>query len=365
MIQDATELSSLSEQNENVIRDYFEARPGWTVTRLDWGKERAADFRVCDNDSCCILCEVKTIGSVRANFPFPSLDSYLERRTKRQDEVKKWIEENPGKRLILRSDKREFIYGDESEFAKKYRGRPRNTEQGFKGFAKAMQDYFSNSSIKDLPYILRLDSDDLYIPSLRLRERETFFKWLENEIIAISRGEPSRHWNVHKWSELTASYSTSYPIHKPTHENDVKAEYQLMVVGPGEGGTGPLEVDIHSYGVLNLERITSNVESGLEQLQSSASREEDQQIPRIIALAFESGIGLEWKELFSHITWLLESHPNLSAIAVLAWISYNVTTPVVPRFVVYHNSWLQTVKPLPVNAFSDKWSVQLSPVKTP
>jgi hypothetical protein len=280
--------------------------------------------------------------------------------------------------LILRSDEREFIYGDESEFAKKYRNRPRNTEYGFKGFAKAMQDYFSNSSIKDLPYILRLDSDDLYIPSLR--ERETFFKWLENEITAISRGEPTWHWHVQKWSELVASYSTFYQIHKPTHENDARAEYQLMVVGPSEDGTGPLEVAIHSYGVLNLERITSNVESGLEQLQSSASREEDQQIPRIIALAFESGIGLEWKALFSHITWLLESHPNLSAIAVLdwtpdatplpresgfmAWISYNMTTPVVPRFVVYHNSWLQNVKPLSVNAFSDKWSVQLSPVKT-
>jgi hypothetical protein len=140
-----------------------------------------------------------------------------------------------------------------------------------------------------------------------------------------------------------------------------------------------LEINVHSYGTLNLKAITRNVESGLKQLERSASRENDKQIPCIIILAFESGIGLEWRQLSSHISWLLEEHTNLSAIAVLdwtpdgtpppqtdgmeAWYQFFLTTPTVPRFVVFHNTWLQTTKPFSTKVFTDKWSIQLSPVR--
>ncbi len=276
----------------------------------------------------------------------------------------------------MHGEDRDFIYEDEVEFGKKYRNRRKNTEKWFNEFAETMRDYFAGSSVKDLPYTLRLDSDDLYQPTAQ--EQRTFFKWLENEIQAINRGKPSWHWVVEKaYYGPAASYSTFYRIHKPTHQNDVKAEYQLTVTGPFE--LASLELSIHSYGALNLDPITSNVESGLKQLESSASRETDKQIPRIIALAFESGIGFEWRNLLSHVAWLLKEHPSLSAIAVLDWIpdgipppqedgmeswyQFYLTTPTVPRFIVFHNSWLQTAKPLPTSVFSDKWSTQLSPVK--
>jgi hypothetical protein len=150
-----------------------------------------------------------------------------------------------------------------------------------------------------------------------------------------------------------------------------------MIEGPFEASS--FKINIHSYGGLNLDAITSNVESGLKQLAKSASREKDQQIPRIIVLGFESGIGFEWQQLESHLTWLLRNHFDLSAIAVLdwtpdgilplqeegilAWIKFHATTPKVPRFIVYHNSWLQEVKSLSVTVFNDKWSAQLSPVQ--
>ena len=228
-----------------------------------------------------------------------------------------------------------------------------------------------------MPYNIRLDSDDLYQPTKQ--EREIFFKWLENEIQAINEGKPSWQWVVEKPSYGNAAlYSAFYLIHKPAHKHDTKSEYQLTIRGPFE--IDSLEINIHSYGILNLKAITTNVESGLKQLESSASRENDKQIPCIIALAFESGMGLEWQQLSPHISWLLEEHPNLSAIAVLdwtpdgtpplqedgleAWYQFFLTTPTVPSFVVFHNSWLQTTKPLSTNVFTDKWSTQLSPVLT-
>lgn len=360
---------------EKVIREYFEAYPGRRVEKLDLGKQRAADFRVC-HDGNCFLCEVKTIKSVQANFPFTPLASYLEQREKRQKEIRDWKKENPDKRLILRSEDYEFIYGDEIEFTTKYQGRRRNTEEWFNKFAQELKKYLANSSIQNLPYSVRLDSDDLYRPTLP--EQEKFFKWLEGEIQAVAEGKPGWHWIIERPNYgSVALYSVFYPIHEPAYENDTKAEYQLTIRGPL--GIDSLEVNIHSYGTLNLDRITSNVVNGLEQLERSASRENDTQIPRIIVLAFESGIGWEWQQLSSHINWLLKENPILSAIAILdwtpdgtlppiengieAWYQFYLTTPTAPRFVVYHNSWLQVTKPLLVNIFSDKWSVQLSPVK--
>ena len=87
---------------EKVVREYF-AGQGWNVEKLDTGKKRAADFRVC-NDGNCFLCEVKTVKSMRADFPSNPLESYLEQRKSRQEEIKRWREENPDKRLILRSE---------------------------------------------------------------------------------------------------------------------------------------------------------------------------------------------------------------------------------------------------------------------
>src|SRR3990170_4435617 len=106
-------------------------------------------------------------------------------------------------------------------------------------------------------------------------------------------------------------------------------------------------------------------------------RETDQQIPRVIALAFTTGLGFEWEELPPYITWILQTHPNLSAIAILDWIpdgtpppeeegflvwaGFQISTRRVPRFIVYHNHWLQNIKPLPAHIFNDKWSIQDSP----
>jgi hypothetical protein len=163
-----------SEQSEKTVREYFESRIGWTVEKLDLARNgRAADFLICDG-AICFLCEVKTIESVRADFPSTPLYSYLEKRKKQQAEIKKWTVENPGKRFLLRPDEREFIYSNEIEFEKKYRKRRRNTEDGFRKFAQIMKDYLSNSTIKDFPYSLRLDSDDLFVPNLT--ERSKFFK---------------------------------------------------------------------------------------------------------------------------------------------------------------------------------------------
>lgn len=362
----------LAEQNEQVIEDYFEARPSWKAKRLGSG----ADFRVCREDEC-FLCEIKTIKSTKANLPYAPEYSFIEERNRRQEEIERWMKENPDTQIVLRQEEWQFIYGDEVEFRKKYRRIRRNTEEPFKRFRNTLKECLAESGISHLHYRVRVDSDDLYVPTPN--EQDDFLKWLENEVLSIDRGEPSRYWNVEQQKIGHASnYSTFYQIHLPDHEDDLGSKYQLQLIGPLEANQ--LQVEVHSYGGLNIDAIDRNIQGkgkALHQLLYSALQETDQQIPRVIVLAFESGIGFEWQRLSDYITWLLAETPTLSAVAVLelipdgtqppaeegswAWLEFLSTTSRVPGFVVFHNPWLQGVNPLPTDAFQDRLSVQLSP----
>jgi hypothetical protein len=365
---------SASEHTELVVRQYFAARL-WTVAKLDSGKEKAADFRICD-DSTCFLNEVKTVKSVRANFPHTSPDSFHKERTRHRSEIEVWKHNNPDQRLILLPDEWEFIYGDEMEFTKRYGHRRRNTEAWFGKFAETLRGNLLRSVAGDFPYALRLDSDDLYTPDPR--ESEQLTGWLVTELQAIAGGKPSRHWQVDSLpAGRTHAYTTFYPIHRPAHDDDTKSIYQLMVVGPY--AVRHLQVEVFSYGGLNLDAFESNLQSGLEQLNASAAREKNQYLPRVITLAFESGIGFERPELSSYLAEFLENHRDLSALAILdwtfdgsppaheadfiAWATYTMTASKAPWFCVYHNRRLENVEPLPTHAFNDKWSMQLTPMK--
>jgi len=368
-----------SEETENEVREYFEARAGWTVKKLDLGKKSAPDFQISNERTISFFCEVKTIESVRADLPYTPIEYFREQRRKRQDEIQKWKNQNPGAQLILRPGEWEFVYGDEIEFEKKYRQRSRNTETSFQNFrSKLTKDLLRNSTIRDLSYSLRVDSDDLYVPNSK--EYDNFVKWLESEIQAIDQGRISWQWHNQKLPFSSSHlYSSFYTLHEANNENDIKHELQITLEGPTT--SGPLGVDIFSYGGLNLDSITSNVDKGIKQLQNVANRNNLQYLPRLIVLAFESGLGFDREQLSEHIQWLLTNHPDLSAIAVLdrvpdgtptkeeqddlfKWFEFQRRAPWVIRFMVYHNQNLIDVASLPKEAFNDKWSVDINPTNS-
>jgi hypothetical protein len=356
----------VSEQNEQVIREYFEGRPDWTATKLDVGKEKAADFRIC-HDGVCFLCEVKTVFSVHASVPYsPAADYLVERRNSRRAKIEEFIEANPDKSLILRKDEREFLYSEEKEFRRKFGRRAKNTEAPFRVFGDAMRDYFAASSISNLSYRIRLDSDSLWIPP----DRDGFFKWLEGEVQAIHDGQPSWWWT--RGTQPFLCYSAVYPVDRSGDDPWTRINLAVM---PSFGGEG-LEVELHCYGTLNLDVITESVRDGVLQLKCSAQRESDPEIARFIALCFARSIGLDWELLDNHIDWLLGENPDLSAIAVMDWVpeeepppetegnvlalmEFLTKTTHVPRFIVYHNPQPHGVKPLPTSVFDDGRSLQL------
>lgn len=366
-----------SEQNEKVIRDYFENRSGWKVTKLDMGKEPAADFRIGHGDES-FLCEVKTIQSVRANVPYSPVEDYMiEQRNKRKAKMEEFRKADPHTQLVMTRTEYEFLYCDESELRGEYKSRTRNTEPYFWRFTEMMQDYFKDSGVNTLPYTLRLDSDDLWVP----QDSESFFKWVEDEIRSIHTGKAGRYWTrAFQGSDRFSGYSASYPPYGTEVEGQPKSRLHLLVQGPFE--TGNLELEFHCYGVLNVDSITRNVESGLRQLNKSAKREIDQTVARIIALFFAKGLAHDdWDQLHDHIVWLLKHNDALSAIAVAYWvpeqkpppetednilahITFLARTPRVVSFIVYHNPWLRDVKPLEVYVFDDKRSLQFSPLKS-
>jgi len=356
-----------SEETEKEVREYFEAA-GWSVEKLDLGKESAADFLISNGRTISFFCEVKTIESVRADLPYTPIEYFREERKKRQIEIQKWKIENPGTQLILRPGEWEFIYGNEIEFEKKYRQRSRNTETSFRNFiSRLTDDLLRNQTINNLPYRLRVDSDDLFVPNSA--EYDNFIKWLESEIIAIDQGQIGWMWHDQKLPYSSSHlYTSFYNIHEANNENDIKHKFQITLEGPTT--SDHLGVDIFFYGGLNLDAITSNVNKGIKQLQVIADRINLQNLPRIIVLAFESGIGFDWEQLSEHIQWLLASHPTLSAIAILdhvpggtptkeeqddflKWFKFLERVPWVISFTVYHNLNLINVAPLPKDVFND------------
>ncbi len=365
------ETVDVSKENEHRVRQYFADRPAWTVTRLDLGEERAADYRV-GYPGGIFLCEVKTIESVRANLPYaPSREYFLEVRKKRQAEIEQWKEANPDRSLILLKGEWDFIYGEETEFIERHSRRPRHTEDAFARFTANLRNFLNQASIAKLPYRLRLDSDDLYIPTPS--ERDTLLQWLIGEVEAIAAGRPSRYWNYDgNILDRLNCYSAFYPIHKAQHPSDTNSQYQLQICGPT--GEDHLTLSTYCYGTINLDAITRNVQEGMVQLESSAARELNTDLARIIALAFATAIPLfDEEQLSEHIQWLLRSHPTLSAIAILkrmpgeippqgedffAWLDFMRSTPWVDYFIVFHNPWLQGAESLERFVFDDGRSLQ-------
>lgn len=373
-----------AEQNEGLhteqqVREYFEGLSGWTVEKLDTGKPvgRAPDFRICHGDRC-FLCEVKTIESVRADIPYGPVEDYrVDERAKAREEVDALVRAHPDRRLIMAGERREWLHAPEMQLRKRYRHSRRNTESQFRElFEGPLRQHFGACPISELPYDVRLDSDDLYVPSEG--ERHRFLDWLENEIRTIDRGDPAdRRWVVEKSPHTSPVYSIHYPLHERIDEHEtrhvVSVRLQRRMFEDEQRG---LRIDVHCYGTLNVERVAANVEQALEQLRDIAAREDrNASLPRVVVLRFERGLhpvdDLELLE--EEIRGLFGQYDDLSAIAVLqwrpdghappaeqgisAWFRFLEDTRRVLFFTVYHNTRVSgATKPLDPNAFTDKWS---------
>jgi hypothetical protein len=362
---------------EQIIREYFESRAGWIVEKLDTGKQKAADYRICGHGNC-FLCEVKNIESVHSNFPYQPLDYYLKERGWAQEFIRSAKEENPQSHIVMPPEQWEFTFGDMNEFINKHHMMVRNTEMHFNRFANEMAEFLTkDSKVKDLPYSIRLDSDDLYIPWRQ--KRLDFLHWIENEIELISKGIINWYWQDNGLPYIR-SFTNFKTMKVYDEEGKIKSRYQITVEGPLKDG--PLLVYTHSYGVLNEKAIIQEIEKAISQIDSSSQRELDQEIPRVVALGFSSGLGFDDGQLYKLIDEQLKTHTDLSAIVViqkvpetfylhkedediLDWLSSTLKIPFIPGFYVVHNSWLRkNIKPLHIDAFNFGKSFQISPLKT-
>jgi hypothetical protein len=368
---------STSEQTERIFREVFENRSGWIVTKLDSIKQRAADFRVFAK-GVGFLCEIKTIRSSHSNFAYKPIDYYEEERERSRKLIERSQVEDPQRNIVMPPGQYDFTFGDPIKFRVKYNSLPRNTEKYFNEFVERLVEYLTTSSrVRNLPYMVRLDSDDLYIP-YEATERQIFFQWLEDEIDAISKGRISWFWHDNNLP-YTESFYTFKEMKTYGSEGELKSVYQINI--ERLHGNVALQVQVHSYGVLNEPAIIQEIEGAISQLQASAKRETDKAIPRIIVLAFESGLSFEENQLFRLITEQLKIHTNVSAIAVinwvpekiyihrddediLTWIKASFNTKHIPGFFVVHNPWLDArVKHLETNVFDMIGSVQFSPIQ--
>jgi hypothetical protein len=362
---------------EQEVRKYFEGRPGWAVETLDTSNLGGADFRICHGERC-FLCQVKTIRSVRADIPNgPVVDHFLRERDKNRGRVNRLSRQSPDTKLVMARDEREWLNASDSKYRKKYAGRQRGTEAKVRGqFEIPLRERLGSGAIARLPYDLRLDSDDLYLPSKV--ERERFVAWLEDQIAAINRGAcVDWRWVRQDSPYATPVYSVHYPLHEAADRNDTRHVIAVRLQKrPSPDDNQGLRVDVHTYGALNLERVSSNVEKAVHQLRVVASREErNRRLPRVVALRFQSGLHPldDFQLLEGEVGSLFKKFGDLSAIAVLqwrpdgypppadegilAWCRFLEQTPRVAFFIVYTNGWFSGVtEELDPRAFSDRWS---------
>jgi hypothetical protein len=367
---------SPSEESERIVRECFINRPNWTVRKIDTGKHKAADFRICGTE-ICFLCEVKTIASSRSNYAYKPIDYYIEERNRRQKRIAKAQEEDPHRHIILPSEDYEFTFGDSDTFRQRFSIVPRFTEKYFNEFKEELVHYLiTESRVKGLAYSIRIDSDDLFTPFGD--ERIMFFHWLENEVEAMSKGQPARYWYDNNLP-FTQSYHTFKVMKIYDSGGKLRSEYQINV--EKLRGDYPLQVNVFHYGVLNESTIVQEIEKAISQLEASANVEIDNQIPRVVMLAFASSLGFEEEQLYQLIIQQLKTHTRVSAIGVLRWVPETIiirkadediltwltnsfNTKHIPGFFIVHNPWIAAdVKCLNPIAFDVVGSVQVSPIE--
>jgi hypothetical protein len=217
--------------------------------------------------------------------------------------------------------------------------------------------------LKNLPYRIRIDSDDLYLPSKE--KRRIFISWLIGQVKNIHIGIKSRDWENNR-----LGLHTFYEFVDNNRDKLGKLQIGLSKLQKEAN----LSIDFHSYGGLNIESINRNVQKGIKQLNASAHREDNKKIPRIIVLRLSSGIDFLHLELENEIKTILNEHDSLSAIVVFTWASKVSSGSIVslksliryiksPRqvaFHVYHNSQLGEASRLSHFVFDDGLSEQTS-----
>ncbi|MGD8457341.1 MAG: hypothetical protein PVF83_13250 [Anaerolineales bacterium] len=297
---------SLAEETEGKIRKYFKKKQ-WNVEKLDLKNKKAADFRI-SNNNYSFLCEVKTIESDRA---FNS-NTY---------------------------------------------------SNSFRKYKKDILNLKDNPNFKNLPFRIRIDCDDLYLPNRT--EISDFIIWLQRELANIHQGRVPRTWRKNQFG-----FDINYTFRNHTKKEKGRLQIIAIVLPAGT----KFSIDFFSYGDINLRAIERNVEEGVTQLNVSASREINTKIPRVIVLRFASGIGFQLKELENEIQEIFRENPTLSAIAVFnlvfkvskkSWDFWEIIinallSPKQIVFYVYHNKEIHGAERLHRYVFDDGLSGQIN-----
>jgi hypothetical protein len=275
-------LDHVSVMNEWIVGNFFRSR-GFRVTKLDMENitESACDWLVQVGDSV-ILCEVKTITSVRA--------------------------------------------GDE-------------TQANFsRGFENPVRNFLEHRSItRNLPFHVHFHSDRLQIPSGVeltdcLGQFASRLRQLEDQQVGGL------------WFEDFCNDTCRVTIRRLSR--------------------GPLETEFSLYGSINIDRILTNLRQAYRQLNNSSNNFPDAQ--KIVILAFAGRLvrtmgeqivvfeelRFEGEEMWAFLDSYLESHNDLSAIAVLREHTRQ------PSFSVLHNPYAPRSSPLDHSIFANEINTQ-------
>lgn len=222
----------------------------------------------------------------------------------------------------------------------------KNTQSIFrKKFENRVRGHFSRKkNVRDLPYHLHFHSDTLSIPDDKILNN--CLKSIGQTLLDISAQEEVLYLQM-----LSGICNGAYDL----------------TITPSRSGS--LEIQVSSYGDLNLRAIEDRLGKAIKQLRRSG--QDYPGLARIIVLSFVSDIyitqasevipfnGLQFKakSLWCRVDSLLKRNSDLSAIAVM----YQQSPP---RFSVYHNPACVDVESLSLEVFNDDLSVQFDSFET-
>lgn len=304
-LHERSQHSELTEQAwyEYCVGEYF-TRRGWKADRISEDNQLRPDWYI-NSDTLAFLCEVKTIESVHEG------DS------------------------------------KEADFQKK--------------FCTPLKHYFQQNKFSKFPYRITIDNHTMTIP--QEQELRQFRDWLADCLLLFNQGTVPNSWEaVSLPLNMGVVYFSTYTFSNPRKNGPLHTIHLRLTDKPDHL---KYNIFIPIYGGTNKRPIEKQINKAVKQLKKEAEIRNQLEIPQVLVLSFEGGIGFNLSQTLTECYRWLEFYDTLSAIALCWWKAQqdsweNMLTSWFLSFMVLYSSKSRNI--LPQSVFDDGYTTQYTDV---
>src|SRR5258706_2719402 len=220
-------------------------------------------------------------------------------------------------------------------------------------FRNSINEHFKPKSLRVLPFYVMIESSRMELPARE--ESIAFANELENNLIMLSNGFVPDGWELVKIMG-TNTYFGQYKIARSAKDGKQKS-YAIRVTEYDKG----INIDIPSYGDLNLRPIEQRIREADNQLRTHVNTLNIQNIHRFVAFYLPIGVGFHVVSFTREVRDRLRTHPEIGGAILFEWefdgdalISHQFLHPT-----FFHNDWSPENLSISDDLFDDGCSHQI------